>query len=182
MYLLMQGSVEVDLERGEKVLVSDTLSPIGEMGFLTGRAASATVTARTDVSALVMDDPTLALLERIEDAFHNFRFNSNAGVANAYGELLGLWIGGCNADLAVFGRELNRVLQQVPNDLLKLGGVSGDVVCAGAKIQMHVQVTVVRFRPAYFHDIGDCLVGINWTELQLQFVLGDTSEVEQVVN
>jgi predicted GNAT family N-acyltransferase len=64
MYLLMQGSVEVDLERGEKVLVSDTLSPIGEMGFLTGRAASATVTARTDVSALVMDDPTLALLER----------------------------------------------------------------------------------------------------------------------
>ena len=66
MFLLLHGSAEIDLEStsGEKILVSHCGSPVGEMGFLTGRAASATVTARTDTVALVIDDPTLDLLER----------------------------------------------------------------------------------------------------------------------
>lgn len=66
MFLLLHGSAEIDLEStsGEKILVSHCGLPVGEMGFLTGRAASATVTARTDTVALVIDDPTLDLLER----------------------------------------------------------------------------------------------------------------------
>ena len=55
MFLLLHGSAEIDLEStsGEKILVSHCGLPVGEMGFLTGRAASATVTARTDTVALV---------------------------------------------------------------------------------------------------------------------------------
>jgi predicted GNAT family N-acyltransferase len=66
MYLLVHGSAEVDLQstRGGKMLLSNCGAPVGEMGFLTGRAASATVTARSDIAALVIDDPTLNLLER----------------------------------------------------------------------------------------------------------------------
>jgi hypothetical protein len=66
MFLLLHGSAEIDPEStsGEKILVSHRGSPVGEMGFLTGRAASATVTARTDTVALVIDDATLDLLER----------------------------------------------------------------------------------------------------------------------
>jgi CRP-like cAMP-binding protein len=61
MFLLLHGSAEIDPEStsGEKILVSHRGSPVGEMGFLTGRAASATVTARTDTVALVIDDATL---------------------------------------------------------------------------------------------------------------------------
>jgi CRP-like cAMP-binding protein/predicted GNAT family N-acyltransferase len=66
MYLISAGSVDVDLEtsRGTKVVVSGAGSPIGEIGFLHGRAAMATVTARTPVSALTIDDPALIHLER----------------------------------------------------------------------------------------------------------------------
>jgi CRP-like cAMP-binding protein len=66
MYLMSAGSVDVDLEtsRGTRVVVSEAGSPIGEIGFLHGRAAMATVTARTAVSALTIDDPALIHLER----------------------------------------------------------------------------------------------------------------------
>jgi CRP-like cAMP-binding protein len=66
MYLISAGSVDVDLEtsRGTRVVVSEIGSPIGEIGFLHGRAAMATVTARTAVSALAVDDAALVRLER----------------------------------------------------------------------------------------------------------------------
>jgi CRP-like cAMP-binding protein len=41
---------------------------VGEIAFLRGWPATATVTARTEVRALVIDDPTLARLEREEPA------------------------------------------------------------------------------------------------------------------
>ena len=66
MYLIKEGSVDVIREQGtrsEKRIVSDPGSPIGEIGFLRGCSATATVTARTPVTALVIDDPTLARFE-----------------------------------------------------------------------------------------------------------------------
>lgn len=50
MYLLIDGEVEVKLERDGRtasVISVGGGSPIGEIGFLTGRPATATVTAKT---------------------------------------------------------------------------------------------------------------------------------------
>lgn len=67
MYLITDGSVEVDFENGAATMVvSAPGSPIGEIGFLRGCAATATVTARTAIQALVIDDQTLARLESEE--------------------------------------------------------------------------------------------------------------------
>ena len=66
MYVITDGCVDVDREirRGAATLiVSDAGSPIGEIGFLHGCPATATVTARRTTCALVLDDPTLARLE-----------------------------------------------------------------------------------------------------------------------
>jgi CRP-like cAMP-binding protein len=62
MYLIMDG--RVDVEAGHAVVTRGAGSPIGEIGFLRGCPATATVTARTPVDALVIDNPTLARLER----------------------------------------------------------------------------------------------------------------------
>src|SRR5690349_17731760 len=66
MYLILRGSVVVDLDAGRarRIVVSATGAPIGEISFLRGRGATATVTATTDVTALAVDDPILARLER----------------------------------------------------------------------------------------------------------------------
>ena len=67
MYVITDGCVDVDPQlsrRAASRAVAGAGSPIGEIGFLRGSPATATVTARTATDALVIDDPTLARLER----------------------------------------------------------------------------------------------------------------------
>jgi predicted GNAT family N-acyltransferase len=71
MYVITDGCVDVDPEisRGAgKRVVSGVGSPIGEIGFLRGCPATATVIARTATAALVIDDPALASLEHEQPA------------------------------------------------------------------------------------------------------------------
>ena len=69
MFLINDGSVDVDLEAGGTALaVGGTGAPIGEIGFLRGVAATATVTARTPIRARLIDDATLARIESEEPA------------------------------------------------------------------------------------------------------------------
>ena len=102
----------------------------------------------------------LALFERIENAIHDFRFDSDSGVVHCNGEKLRLRIIRRNCDLAVIGRELDRILEQVPNNLLELGGVSGHVMRATAQVEMQRQIAHLCFRPANLHDAIDDFVGI----------------------
>jgi len=67
MYLITEGSCDVDREIGvgaARFAVRGVGSPIGEIGFLRGLPALATVTAKTAVGALIIDDPTLTRLEQ----------------------------------------------------------------------------------------------------------------------
>ena len=71
MYVIIDGCVDVDRETGTpkaKVLVSKPGSPIGEIGYLRGCTATATVTVRTPTRVLVLDDLTLAGLEHQQPA------------------------------------------------------------------------------------------------------------------
>jgi predicted GNAT family N-acyltransferase len=70
MYLLTAGEVEVDLGAGEGRDPTIVLAggPVGEIGFLSGRAATATVIVRQPASALLLDDPSLDRIEREQPA------------------------------------------------------------------------------------------------------------------
>lgn len=71
MYLMTEGMVEVDLHAGEaatRPVISGPVGPIGEIGFLRGTAASATVTATVAGSAFVLDDPALTHIEQAAPA------------------------------------------------------------------------------------------------------------------
>jgi len=64
-YLVVDGSVAVDRKTKElPEIVVGAGCPIGEIGFLQGAPATATVTARTETSVLVLDASTLAHLEQ----------------------------------------------------------------------------------------------------------------------
>ena len=54
----------------------------------------------------------------------------------------------------MIGRELDRVLEQVPNDLLELGGVSRDVMRATAQVEI---VTTSSKALSIFKRIGRAL-------------------------
>lgn len=66
LYLITRGECSVELKPGKdrsKTLTCGRGQPIGEIGFLRGTPASADVTARDTVHALVIDDETLEQLE-----------------------------------------------------------------------------------------------------------------------
>lgn len=68
-YLIVDGSVAVDRKTKElPEIVVGAGCPIGEIGFLQGRSATATVTARTETSVLMLDASTLAHLEQEQPA------------------------------------------------------------------------------------------------------------------
>lgn len=72
MYVLTDGEVEITLEKKGKaptVLTRQRGAPIGEISFLTGRPATALVTARSTTRALVIDDRVVAELERQRPEF-----------------------------------------------------------------------------------------------------------------
>lgn len=66
MFLIADGSVAVELPAGPVLL--RTGSPVGEIGYLKGLAATATVTAHSDTDAIVIDDATLERLDREQPA------------------------------------------------------------------------------------------------------------------
>jgi N-acyl-L-homoserine lactone synthetase len=71
MYVLTEGQTKIEFAGGSDVQRATTVLagwPIGEIGFLLGTPAAATVTATGPVSALVIDDATLARLEQEQPA------------------------------------------------------------------------------------------------------------------
>lgn len=64
MYLITHGEVEVDrYDPGGSVVSVGAGYPVGEISFLRGCPATATVTTKTDTEALILDDSTLARLD-----------------------------------------------------------------------------------------------------------------------
>ena len=67
MYLLTKGEVEISLDNPGSASARFTAgrgSPIGEIGFITGMPATATVTAKTDVAALYIDNSAWRTIEQ----------------------------------------------------------------------------------------------------------------------
>jgi predicted GNAT family N-acyltransferase len=84
MYLLTDGEVEVSVERNGQanaIAYARRGAPIGEIGFLTGVPATATVTAKTASRALYIDDPTWREIERREPALAVELYRKLADVA-----------------------------------------------------------------------------------------------------
>lgn len=71
MFLTIDGDFEVDFEtesNSSKLRISEPDTPIGEIGFLRGTAASATVKAASNCSAVLIDDDVLETVERDQPA------------------------------------------------------------------------------------------------------------------
>src|SRR4030095_13487015 len=103
----------------------------------------------------------VALFEWIKNALHNFRLHADAGVADADGENCFRWIVRGDCDVSSFRGEFDRILKQVPNDLLKFRGVSSYMTALCSQIEMYVKLFGPRFGTANFDDVRDRLVRIN---------------------
>jgi CRP-like cAMP-binding protein len=84
MYLLTDGEVQITLAKKNgppTLLRRGRGSPIGEISFLTGRPATALVTAMTPVKALAIDDAIMARIESERPDFAAHLYQQLANVA-----------------------------------------------------------------------------------------------------
>jgi len=84
MYLVTDGEVSVSLERNGQpgaIVAVGRGAPIGEIGFLTGAPAIATVTAATETRALYIDNPAWREIEDREPALAIELYRQLADVA-----------------------------------------------------------------------------------------------------
>src|SRR5438128_12438990 len=79
-------------------------------------------------------------LEALENTFHHFRFDPDPGVGHTDSQTLWRLIPRRNRDRASFPCKLDRILYQIPNDLLKLGSIRRDVVILCAEVEGEVQM------------------------------------------
>src|ERR1700736_4669783 len=124
----------------------------------------------------------ISLFKGIKDSFDYFRFHSDSGVTHADLEDVRSWIRSGNCDLAAFPGEFDRVLKQVPNDLLKLRGIGANKMSARPQVYMNAQFAGARFVSANIDHIGDRFVRIHLHEVQLHLVPGDSGEIEKIVD
>ena len=79
-------------------------------------------------------------------------------------------------------RELDGVLDQVPEDLLEADRVGLDVVARGGEVNLELEPRVAEVVAADLDDVVDELVGVDDLTLQDERAAPDASQVEEVVD
>src|SRR4051794_3857262 len=77
----------------------------------------------------------LTLLESFEDFRERFRIDANAGVLDLNAQVPSCVIRGRNRHLAALGRELDRVFDQVPKNLLQPSRIGVQANVSGGKVR-----------------------------------------------
>src|SRR6476619_6410172 len=108
------------------------------------------------------------LLEAIENTIHHSGLDPNSGILHLDRETLGCWIRRGDRDCARIVRELDRILQQIPNDLLKLGWISSDVMMFCVEIEREAKLLSINFCGAHLNDIINCSMRVDRFKLQLK--------------
>src|SRR4051812_35878484 len=99
-----------------------------------GNGKAETESAETPLQGLI------ALFEGVENAVDDFFLHPDSGIAHFHLQHLRPGIARVDDNLAPFGSELDRILEQVPNDLLKLRRIGRDVTRARLEVEMHAEL------------------------------------------
>ncbi|CAA9379130.1 MAG: hypothetical protein AVDCRST_MAG64-500 [uncultured Phycisphaerae bacterium] len=123
-----------------------------------------------------------ALLERVEDPRQRLGVDPDAGVADGDGQSPAGRVGRPDRHPPAGRRELDRVLQQVPQDLLGPGRVGPDVVPPGRQVQRQLDLLRPGVVRAPAGHVPHLLVQVDRLDVQVQLPLPDPGQVQDVVD
>lgn len=123
-----------------------------------------------------------ALVEGVEDAPQRLRGNADAGVGHVHGDPAGRGAAQEDFDAPAVGRELERVLEQVPENLLHARGVGAHHQRLRGRRVAQVDAARGGFFAEGLDDRLQQAGQVGGREFQAELVVDDFRDVEQVVD
>src|SRR5258705_10000608 len=122
-----------------------------------------------------------ALLKRVEQPGKNFRSEPDAGIGNGQCKST-ILAARANRDGAAFGCKFDRVLDQVPEDLLKPGRIAVNFAARGLHLLLESQMLCMQLRCAHFDDVAEQPMHIHILAKEAELALSDARQIEQIVD
>src|SRR5262249_28667726 len=85
-----------------------------------------------------------------------------------------------DADFAAGGRELDRVADQVPEDLLEAGGIAPNRGVPPGKLDREIDLRGRGVEPAHVDRARQGLVNIHLLDIEVEFSRTDPAQVNQI--
>jgi hypothetical protein len=121
----------------------------------------------------------IALLEGRKNPRECVRRNADPGIAHFDNELAAFLVARDDRNLAAFRRELQRVADQIQENLFKLARISSNVAVPSLQPEVNTDPRPFLLAVEILEYEADHLVRVHLHELQPQGLVRDMGEVEQ---
>src|SRR5205823_5569927 len=87
-----------------------------------------------------------------------------------------------DTELAVGGSKFNRILDDVPKNLLQAGGVGPAMMFFGGEILLNIYLLFVKIAGRNSERVTEGGVHVDGIVAQLELAVGDAGEIEEIVD
>src|SRR5205809_1435846 len=122
------------------------------------------------------------LLERVKNSRHHFGIDPAAGIFDLNAKSTVTAIRSPNGKLAAVGCKLDRVLDQVPKNLLQTRGIGLQKNFFGREVGSELEFLLIDIGMANFERVAQQSVRVDHFETELHFAFADSGQVEKIVD
>ena len=122
------------------------------------------------------------LLERVKNSRHHLGIDPAAGIFDLNAKSTVIAIRSPNGKLAAVGCKLDRVLDQVPKNLLQTRGIGLQKNFFGREVGSELEFLLIDIGMANFERVAQQSVRVDHFETELHFAFADSGQVEKIVD
>jgi len=126
--------------------------------------------------------PHFELLEGIENLLEKGRFDPDTGIGEIDDDVMLGVIACADAELAAGGSKFDRILDDVPKNLLQAGGIGPAMMFFGGEILLNFYLLFVQIGGRNSERVTERSVHVDGIVTQLEFAVGDAGEIEEIVD
>src|SRR5438270_7906318 len=133
-------------------------------------------------SAVAIGHALSTLFEGVENARLQFGINPDPGISEIDNDVVLGVVARADAELAAGRSKFDRILDDVPKDLLQSCGISPAMMFLGGEILLNLDLLFVQIAGRNSERVIERCVHIDGIVPQLEFAMGDAGEIEEVVD
>ncbi len=179
--IIVCGLLKSGQFQGEGGASTKTRAGRGKAAFVQGCQSIGNGEAQPKPAEHVVDG-RIALFKGIENSGQRLGRDADPGIGDLETDLAGSRVVRAQSDLTVRGSKLDRVADEVPQDLLDAGRVGVDMMFLGQHFHLDLNAGGGGVPVDDIDRLPHQVMGIDGFFLQLHFAIGDAGQVQQIVD